>query len=189
MGATRATFPPLITASTWETAWASCHEAAAKANGSATGTPSLTNGDAIQLVMGWPKFPLWAQYAAVAYGWSPKVGIMDITQAQQAKSYPSQIGKELWQALRSLASDLDAHPGASPRLDLARTFDDVAVQGEVAAQLKQDGAAVTFRINGGQVAPKVKPKKPSTPAWVTLAWVYFGYRVLKNLTGGSKYTG
>lgn len=205
MPPTRATFPPTITASQWDTAWQACFSAALKSHGRAhasdgTLVPPLTNGEAVQLVMAWHRhegddhFPLWGQFGAAAYGWTADNGQMDISASQRDRLYPLQLSKELWLALQQVAYRLQRDTATAAadqvRLDLTATFDDVTVQGAIANELRADGADVTFRKEG-RMAPtaKPKPKKPTTPAWVTLAWLYFGYRVLKNLTGGTRYQG
>lgn len=195
---TRRTFPPLITASSWDGVWAACFDSALRSHGKAhasdgTLVPPLTNAEAVQLIFAWRgagEVPLWGQYAAVAYGWTPDNGMLDVSKKQASKDYPVQIGGELWLSLQSLALGLDGKKVPSPRLDFSATFDDSTTQAAVAADLKADGADVKF-AQGGSVAPitKPKPKPKPTPLWLTAAWVYFGYRVLKNLTGGDRYTG
>lgn len=191
-----------MSASTYGTLWAACFKSALDAHGRAvardgTLVPPLTNDEAVRLIFAWRRvasgqFPLWGQFAATAYGWSADNGVMDLTPRQRDALYPVQIGKELWLALQSLADDRDAvERGQSQRLEFDRGFDDVAVQGDVANELQADGAGnVTFRLSkGASVPPKPDPKQPPVPFWAKLALVYFGYRVLKNITGGPKYTG
>ena len=198
----RRTFPPVITASSWDTVWAACFKSALDAHGRATASgtlvPPLTNGEAVMLIMAWRRevpsadtFRLWGQLAAMAYGWRADNGTMTITPKQRDAMYPSQIGKELWLALQAVALDLDDGGVPNPRLAFDRGFDDVAVQGAIAAELKEDGAGqVVFRMaQGVTVAPPPKPKTQPRPLWVNLAMVYVAYRVLKRVTGGPNYAG
>jgi len=201
------TFPPLITASTWNTAWGSCFSAVLAAHGKAhtkdgTLVPPLTNGEAVQLVFAWRTvgmnrgLALWGQYAATAYGWSHDNEILDLTERQRDARYPIQIAGELWLALQKVALTADNEKydggttgGGRARLEFDHTFDDSTVQGAVAAELKADGSDVTFRMKGGIVAPKPKPKKQPTPLWMVLVGFYVGYRIIKNVTGGPRYAG
>lgn len=192
-----------MTASTYATLWGACFKAALDAHGRATardGTlvPPLTNDEAVRLIFAWRSaaigaggFPLWGQFAAAAYGWSADNGQMDLTPKQRDAMYPVQVGEELWLALQSVALRLDGDATGSQRLSFDRGFDDVAVQGDVASQLKEDGAGtVTFRLSkGASVPPKPNPKKQATPTWLVLALIYAGYRVIKNVTGGPRYAG
>jgi hypothetical protein len=190
-----------IAASSWGTIWGTCFKSALDAHGRATaadGTlvPPLTNDEAVRLVMAWHRaapsdFPLWGQYAATAYGWRADNSTMDLTPVQRDAMYPTQISKELWLTLQSVSADLDAASSGVVRLEFDRGFDDTAVQGQVAAELKADGAGqITYRLSkGGSVPPKPDPKKQSRPLWVSLAMIYVGYRVLKRVTGGPRYAG
>lgn len=198
----RAAFTRPMSASSFGTLWGACFKSALDAHGRATardGTlvPPLTNDEAMRLIMAWRRagagyFPLWGQFAATAYGWSADNGQMDLTPTQRDAMYPVQIGKELWLALQSVAATLDDNAsGPSQRLEFDRGFDDVSVQGDVAAELKADGAGtVTFRLSkGATVPPKPDPKKQTVPGWMKIVIVYFGYRVIKNITGGPRYAG
>jgi hypothetical protein len=40
----------------------------------------------------------------------------------------------------------------------------------------------------GQSASR-KKKPPQMPLWMAVAVIYFGYRVIKGVTGGSRYAG
>lgn len=203
------TFPPVISASRWGTAWQSAFSSALSKRGRATNadgtlTPRLTNGEALELLWSWhltggrDAFPLYGQYAAVCYGWTPDNGVMDIRPAQRDALMGIEDTAALWLALFDSAGELDAkRPVVRPVLRLDHGFfDDAIVQGAVAEELKNDGAdSITFRIKGDTTVPptnitKPKPKpKTKTPLWMQVTLVYIGYRVIKNMTGGPKYAG
>lgn len=200
----RPTFPRVMTSSTWDGLWGACFKAVVAEHGKAfapdgTLVPPLTNGEAVQLIMAWrrasvaviggPAFQLWGQYAAHAYGWTADNGTMDINDIQRAKPYTQAMALDLWLAIQSLATRLDAAGVKSPRLSFVDHFEDATVQGAIAADLAADGVLVRLRLNGGTMAPAPKPQPKRTPAWVQIALIYFGYRVLKNITGGPKYSG
>lgn len=122
-----------------------------------TVAPRLTNGDVVRIVMAYlaavagrrDTFPLWAQFAATAYGWDPdgksaKRGrLFDTSTARRDAAYADPMLVELWLALMATSRELDFDKEPNARLDLDGDFGDVVFQGEVAAALKQDGAAST----------------------------------------------
>lgn len=132
-----------------------------------TVAPRLTNGDVVRLVMGYlaavagrrESFPLWAQLAAVAYAWDPdrkdsprkitdplirkRKGMFDTSKVRRDEAYPAPMLVELWLALMACSRELDFDRVPNPRVDLDGDFGDVVFQGEVAAALKEDGAAST----------------------------------------------
>lgn len=139
------------------------------ANGEVVDTvaPRLTNGDVIRLVMAYlaavagrrDSFPLWAQFAATAYAWDPerkapprkitdplirkRTSIFDTSKAHRDAPYPSPMLVEFWLALMATSRELDFDRVPNPRVDLDGDFGDIVFQGEVAAALKEDGAAST----------------------------------------------
>lgn len=202
------TFPSVITASRWGTAWQAAFSAALKKRGRTTNadgtlTPRVTNGEALDLIWafhqaGIAAFPLYAQYAAVCYGWSADSDIMDVRPEQRDALMSIEDTAAMWLALFDAAGNLDnEQPPQQPRLRLDQdSFDNSIVQGAIASQLQNDGAGpITFRIKGDKVAPvpttqKPKPKpQPKIPLWIQLTLVYVGYRVIKNITGGPRYAG
>jgi hypothetical protein len=155
--APRRTFPAFVTASSWRTAFQATWEAARKARGveyadNGTVVPITTNGDAVTLVRAWSdaagrgRFPLWYQFAAVAYGWSPKRDRLDVSSRQRDGLYPTEIGNELWLAMFALSGDLDDEGATSPRLATDTAFDDPVWVATLRAELQQDGARATFKI-------------------------------------------
>jgi len=173
----RRLFQPLITGSTWDTVFDAVWDRALKQDGAsknhrtADGTiaPRLTNGEVITLVMAWlaatskARFPLWYQYAAAAYGWSPDNDVLDTTARQRDAWYPDELLVELWSTLMGLTSTLDEERVSSPRLDMDGTFDDPVFQGEVRAALLQDGADAIIAAKVPLPACKGKDGKPTKP--------------------------
>lgn len=201
--ATRLTFPPFVTASQWSTAWQTLFTRAKDVNGSthaADGTlvPKLTNADAVSLSMAWlaaadkQRWPLWYQYAALAYGWSPDRDRLLTSDKQAARPYPVEFANDLWLSTFKLALDLDGDKVPGPRLDMDGRFDDPVFQGEVRAALTEDGAkAPLLRREPMPTITKKKKPKPAkrTPFLWTVAIYYLAYRVIKNVTGGARYAG
>lgn len=160
--APRRTFPPFVTASAWRTAYSATWDAARKARGveyadDGTIVPALTNGDAIALIRAWSdaatpqRFPLWYQFAAVAYGWSPDRDRLLTSNKQRDELYPTEIGKELWLAMFRLSGDLDDELAASPKLITDWAFDDAVYVAGLAGELKRDGAqaSISWKIPTG----------------------------------------
>lgn len=182
--AARRTFPPVVTASAWPTAWLALREAAAKRNGMTEDfrahaptsahpgmfdVAHLTNADAVALIQAWlsavpdarKRFPLWYQFAAIAYGWSVERDKLDTSAARGARLYPTAAAQELWRATSELSLALDAEGVPSPRLETDGRFDDLVFAGSVAAALREDGAEASWVIGfGGCKGPDGKPSKP-----------------------------
>lgn len=151
-------FPPLVTASTWATALDSLWERQKSARGldnTPDGAPHLTNAEAVALIRAWrgavwnmagaSTFPLWYQFAAVAYGWNPPdADTFDVNGGDNP--YPAEINTLLWAALRDVADAMDS-TDSPPRLEFDNTrFDDVDTVAGVRQQLQQDGAQAAFKI-------------------------------------------
>lgn len=146
--------PQFITASTWLTVFNSIYGSASllgqrEADG-LNKVPRLTNREAIALIQGWREvaplakdgWPLWAQFAAIAYGVSPDNDAPITTSEQGDKIYDVDMGLELWTQLKDLAQRIDQErPGAPPpRIDLTgETFDDVTFQGDLKRSMEEDG--------------------------------------------------
>ena len=176
MAQPRRLFQPLISGSTWDTVFASVWDRALKRDGArrhyapdGTLAPQLTNGEVITLVMAWlaatsmAKFPLWYQYAAAAYGWSPDNDVLNTSAAQRDAWYPDELAVELWSAMMGLTSALEEARTSPPALYLDGTFDDPVFQGEVRAALLQDGAQATIAAKIPLPACKGKDGKPTKP--------------------------
>lgn len=158
--APKRTFPPFITASSWATAYDAAWNAVKNARGfeyadDGTIVPMITNGDAVTLVRAWSdaatrsRFPLWYQFAAVAYGWSPQRDQLDATNKQRDRLFPVELSKELWIAMMRLAGDLDDEAAASPKLITDWQWSDPVWLASLRTELQQDGARATFKIPTG----------------------------------------
>jgi hypothetical protein len=176
-------WPLFITASSWGTIWTTTFQAALRKRGRGTApdgstmVPRLTNGEVITLVMAWmeaatpTRFPLWYQFAALAYGWTPDNDRIDTSAKRRDALYPTDIGHELWMTTNNLSDTLQAETPANPRLDMDGRFDDVVFQGQVRAALMSDGAQAKWVIGfAGCKDPKTgKPglpkKNPKTGKW------------------------
>lgn len=150
------TFPPFITASKWQTANIALKLDAERRNGlwplPEPRPPKLTNAEALKVIMamyeaaGVNGFPLWYQYAAVAYGWSPERDRLDTSAKRAAAWYPEDVTRELFLAMSGLALDLEVRAPSLPRWNLDAEFSDPTIQGLVANALRQDGATVAWKI-------------------------------------------
>lgn len=155
----RVTLPPVVTASRWDT----LASAIWKAGGRGTvqtddgqAVPRWTNREAMSVINALRAigrgsrsgFPLWYQYAAVAYGWTPDDDTLVVTSTQADDDYPPGDLALLGQELRRVASDLDAAGHPDPRAVLSDVFDRKETAQEVSAALAQDGAepGVMFKI-------------------------------------------
>lgn len=154
----RQTFPPFITASSWGTVFQSTWESVRASHGlghapDVNGTlyPKLTNGEVVTLVMGIMeatrgKFPLWYQFAAAAYGWSPSADKLNTSNRQRDAMYPASLAVDLWVAWLGVTSDLDVTAPTAPRLALDGSYSDGVFQGQVRAALREDGAQAHWKI-------------------------------------------
>jgi hypothetical protein len=173
------TFPAVQQAATWGALYDALWSRASNANGTAqarsgwsgdpkrapagvvisgTVAPRLTNEEAAQLVRGFHEvarsFPLWDQYAAVAYGWDPPDrDALDASAPRASRSYNTEVGVALWLALNRVCADLDAAK-VEPSLKLAGDFADATFLTEVQDVLKADGAEATFKIPTGACIDK-----------------------------------
>ncbi len=139
-------YPPFVSASRWSTLTDQLADLVKRKRG----TTALTNADVVRVIMAWlaalPRtrhrelFPLWHQFAAAAYGWSPKTNRFDTSAKRAAAEYSEDLAAELWSTMRELAGRLDGELMPNPRLDLDGSFMDLVFIGEVKAQLAQDGA-------------------------------------------------
>ncbi len=159
MAAERKTFAPVITATKWVSVYDSAWQAAMKAGTvigeSSAVVPKLTNADAVRLIRGWSDeasrtlFPLWYQFAAVAYGWDPAndtTNALDASAARGTELYPVEATVMLWTELHRIAELLDNDRKETPRLYTDGTFADPFYADEVRTALAGDGATVQFKI-------------------------------------------
>jgi hypothetical protein len=164
--------PPVITASSWPAIWGAVWERAKQARGvdhdeDGTVAPVLTNREAIAIVLAMrelptaERWPLWYQFAAVAYGWDPyESDRLDTTRAQADKLYPPETTVALILEMQRMVGEIDN--ATAPRMALkSDTFEDTIVQGDVAAALKQDGGISMqgFPIPTGKCTDKKTGKK------------------------------
>lgn len=158
---------PIVTASLWGTVWESIWSGLQRDRGmqidrEGTTAPKLTNREAIAIVAALRKesqrttagFPLWYQFAAIAYGWDPDNDRLDISDTQRDRVYPADMAVELFLAVQKLTFELEKESPTDPRLELdSGAFADNVFQGEVIAALHADGAFTTA------VIPLCKDKK------------------------------
>jgi hypothetical protein len=172
------TFPQLNSAPTWAALYDALWSRAVNAHGtvqarngwsgkpsdappgfviSGTAAPRVTNAEAVQLVRAFNGiakdarlFPLWDQYAALAYGWDPPArDTLDNSAPRGARSYNGDVGVALWLELHAVCKQLDSAqvPADLPMPD---DFADPAFMGAVQASLQRDGASATFKIPTGR---------------------------------------
>lgn len=173
-----ATFPRTVTATTWRDALSSLSQRSQKRRGSyADGSPKLTNSEALQLVRAWSQattragWPLWYQFAAVAFGWDPSADTLDTSAAQAARPYPADATAELWVALAGLAAQLDRGDNTAA-LYTDQEWADPLFAADVRNALVGDGADAQFKIpipackDPATGKPVGKPRRdPATGKW------------------------
>lgn len=153
----RITFPVTLAASTWETVVQQAQDAASRRRGyvatDVARVPKLSNSEALQLIramtlaIGRPQFPLWYQFAAVAYGWDPTSDQLDTTSAHGDQLYPPDASVELWQAVKDAGAAADSsasHP--VPSLYFDDVWADPLYAADVRRALQEDGADAAFKI-------------------------------------------
>lgn len=155
----RFSLPPLVTASTWASVWSSLWSQALARRGAThdsdgTVAPAMTNREALAIVMALRRmaratgaeFPLWYQFAAPAYAWTPGTDVLDATDRQADEEYPADAAVQLHLELQRLTAELDDRAVKEPRLEISDVFADGETQREVAAALRDDGARAEFKI-------------------------------------------
>lgn len=169
----RFVLPPLITGSTWQNTVAALLRGQGDSRGlevdGGDTAPAMTNREALAIVsaMRAPAqrvtgFPLWYQFAALAYGWSPDVGELDGRSEQADTDYPVYAGAMLSNELSRIAGELDAIGAPDARIDLPDVWAQPALMAEIGAALQDDGAQVSFKIPLPACKDPVtgKPAKP-----------------------------
>lgn len=151
--AERFTLPRTITGSTWPNVMAALWERSTRGVVTEEGAqvPRWTNREALAVVMGLRKlaagaFPLWYQFAAVAYGWSPDNDQLTVRGGQADGEYPPEISVLLSGEIDRITTELEGEQRKDPRLELEDLFADKSVIAAVAGALKQDGADAAFKI-------------------------------------------
>lgn len=166
---------PLVTASTWEAAWQSMHDAAGRRM-KTKDVPRLTNAEAVALVRVWRgattgESSLWSQFAAIAYGFKPPKQNKLRTDDVRARAwFPLAATADLWSWSGGIAKELDARgdqppPSLAPNLD---TFTDPVFHGQVLDELRKDGhERASVNVPRQQVE-----KRQGFPPWLLLlgAW-------------------
>lgn len=160
--------PPVITGSTWSTVWGYTWEhqgRGAVTDDEGTIAPRWTNREAVAIIAALravaPEFPLWYQFAAIAYGWEPGQNKLDRSQAQADRDYDANANVMLNLEMQRIVNDLDAARRPDPRIELdAQTWSDAAFQAEIAKALREDGAQAQFKIP----LPACKDPKTGKPA-------------------------
>lgn len=177
--AQRSAFPLTLAASTWGAVLDAARKRASDAHGVGDDDePQLTNAEALQLVRAWTlahtraAFPLWYQFAAVAYGWDPESDALDTSTKQAAAMYADP--GELWAQLAQLATDGDNTEvdQTYPSLYFDDVWTDPTFAGDVRKALRDDGADAQFKIplpackDPKTGKPVGKPRKdPKTGKW------------------------
>lgn len=149
----RFTLPPVITGSSWSTVLESLWSQSRRDDDAAS-SPTWTNREAVAVVAGLRElgrgaaggFPLWYQFAAVAYAWEPGRASLDATERQADELYPAEQAAQLAGELKRVVGDLESKRHPEPRFAIADVFDRAAFQAEVAGALAQDGADAQFKI-------------------------------------------
>lgn len=159
--AERFKLPRVITASAWNTVGVSLWMDLERKRGTHENmfggvSHKMTNREAVAIINGTRalapmlrgKFPLWYQFAAVAYGWTPGSDKLNATQKQADEIYDPDAGFELEKAVNSVLIEMrDNHPDVPPRLELEEDmFNEPIFQGEVARALHADGVRPQFEI-------------------------------------------
>ncbi len=159
--------PPVITGSSWLTLMHSLWSQSKRGtvtDSEGINVPAWSNREALAVVGALRElgkgtrdgFPLWYQFAAAAYGWSPASDKLDSTTSQADGVYPADDATELNAELERIVTALDVTQHPNPRMALVDIFDRSSFKDEVRTALKQDGARAEFKI------PLPACKDPST---------------------------
>jgi len=169
----RFTLPRTVTGSTWPNVMAALWERSSRGvvmDDEGGAAPRWTNREALAVVMALRRvaqrsaaFPLWYQFAAVAYGWSPDSDQLSAGTAQADAEYPVEIAVPLHAEVERLAAVLEAEGvQRDARLDLEDLFNDKDTIAAVRKALQQDGADAAFKVPLPACKDPVtgKPAKP-----------------------------
>ena len=183
--AERFALPPLITGTTWANVHAALWSRSPRgvaADDEGTIAPRWTCREAMAVIEAARQaaktgsaFPLWYQFAAVAYGWDPTVDSarLDNSQEQADRDYDADAAVALQLELQRITSDLDESGGKlTPELRLdGKAFDRPGVQSEVRAALRADGISPTFKVplpackDPRTGKPGIPRRNPKTGKW------------------------
>lgn len=118
-------------------------------------SPPLSNQEAVAIIdefrdvadktsEGWP---LWYQFAAVAYDWDTARDRLDSGPTRGNKLYPVDVRRDLWVALMRVAGNMQAeHPGPGVIHPRASTFGSLSTVAAIRRALNEDGAEAAFKI-------------------------------------------
>lgn len=125
-------------------------------NGYTVPVPRWTNREAVAVVMalrdlarGVPGgFPLWYQFAAVAYAWAPDEDQLWATAEQADAEYPPADSIELQSEAERIVAYLDRVNHPDPRVELNDAFGKASTLSDVSRALREDGAEpeTSFKI-------------------------------------------
>jgi len=145
-------------ASRWETVFGALFDDVLRRRGKqltedGTISPALTNQEAVALiaafralaVMTRDGFPLWAQYAGVAYDFGRGPLRFNTSLKQMGRMYPADIGVGLWsEGLHIFASLEKERPDVPSQFDVdADTFQSLAFVNDVKRDLQADADKIT----------------------------------------------
>jgi len=141
--ATSVRWAPVYTASKWVTVVNGMRDTLA--------AKKMTNRNAVSFIREWNNVSpsggktLWAQFAAVAYGWTPERDQLVRSSAQGDAAYI--MPSEVFSWAESIARELDERADVPPRISVNNdTWSDPTFYGAVRSQLQQDGARASFKI-------------------------------------------
>lgn len=151
--------PPVITSSSWitlmQSLWSQSRRGTVK-DDAGIEVPAWTNREAIAIISGMRElaqgmptgqgFPLWYQFAAVAYGWQPQADTLDNSTAQADRIFPPDDAVELNAELERMVTHLDLRSHPAPRMALVDRFGSDTFLSELRTALRQDGAEPQFKI-------------------------------------------
>lgn len=111
---------------------------------------AMTNREAVAFIREWANVSaspgnLFAQFAAVAYGWDPQRDTLNKSAAQGDRWYP--LTPDVFSWASSIARELDDRADQPPRISPNKdTWTDPMWYGSIRFQLQQDGARANWKI-------------------------------------------
>ena len=173
-----------LTASTWSNVWQASVEQAFRRNGAHEGSTVLTCGDVITIIGAWlhaapgmrARWPMWWQYAAAAYNWTPGHALLDASEIRKHATFPPSLTPDFWKATETIADELDREGVADARLDMSGDFDDVTMLAEVADAARRDVGLIAVPKARKKRRAAKRPRKDGfgLALVVGAAWLMFG---------------